>query len=59
VEGSEIFVEGVRSFLLLELSADGVDGRAIPVKVKGEEWRKPPTPIDTFRVELPARAPAG
>ncbi len=59
VEGSEVFVEGVRSFVLLELGPDGISGRAIPVKVAGEEWRKPPSPIDSFRVDLPAPPPAG
>jgi hypothetical protein len=53
-EGSAIFVEGVRNFVLLELGPDGVTGRALPVQVPGEEWKKPASPLDTFRVELPA-----
>jgi hypothetical protein len=48
-EGSAIFVEGVRNFVLLELGPDGLSGRALPVKVPGEEWRNPPSPIDEFR----------
>ncbi|MGA8893416.1 MAG: metallophosphoesterase [Anaeromyxobacteraceae bacterium] len=55
-EGSQLFVEGVRNFVLLELGPDGVSGRVIPVKVEGEEWRKPPSPIDTFEVDA---APSG
>lgn len=53
-EGSAIFVEGVRNFLLLELGPDGLSGRVLPVQVPGEEWKKPDSPLDTFRVELPA-----
>ncbi len=62
VEGSVLFVEGVRNFVLLELGPDGIGGRALPVKVPGEAWRKPPSPLDTFRVGLPAtsgRSPTG
>jgi 3',5'-cyclic AMP phosphodiesterase CpdA len=58
VEGSVIFVEEVRNFVLLDLGPDGVSGRAIPVKVPGEAWRKPPSPLDAFRVELPPPGPA-
>ena len=54
VEGSVTFVEEVRSFVLLELGPDGISGRALPVQVPGEDWRKPPSPLDSFRVELPA-----
>jgi 3',5'-cyclic AMP phosphodiesterase CpdA len=57
VEGSQLFVEGVRSFVLLELGPDGVEGRVLPVKVEGEEWRNPPSPVDAFRVDLPASRP--
>jgi hypothetical protein len=56
VEGSQVFVEDVRHFVLLELGPSGVTGRAIPVKVKGEPWLAPPSPIDEFRIEAPARA---
>jgi hypothetical protein len=62
VEGSVTFVEEVRSFVLLELGPDGISGRALPVQVPGEDWRKPPSPLDSFRVELPAtsgRSPSG
>ena len=59
VEGSQVFVEGVRHFVLLELGPGGVKGRAIPVKVDGEPWRKPPDPIDTFEVALPAATGSG
>ena len=52
VEGSRIFVEGVRSFVLLDLGPDAVTGRAIPVKVEGEEWKNPSSPLDSFRVPL-------
>ncbi len=54
VDGSVLFVERVRTFLLLELGPDGVGGRAVPVRVPGEEWRAPPSPLDAFRVELPS-----
>jgi hypothetical protein len=57
-----LFVEEVRNFLMLELGPDGIGGRALPVKVPGEDWRKPPSPLDTFRVDLPAtsgRSPSG
>jgi 3',5'-cyclic AMP phosphodiesterase CpdA len=47
-EGSALFVEGVRHFLLLDLGPDGVKGRAIPVKVPGEAWKNPASPIDEF-----------
>jgi len=47
-EGSVIFVEGVRNFVLLELGPDGARGRAIPVKVPGEAWKNPGSPIDEF-----------
>jgi 3',5'-cyclic AMP phosphodiesterase CpdA len=57
VEGSQVFVEDVRHFVLLELGPGGVSGRAIPVRVAGEPWRKPTSPIDAFAVELPARQP--
>lgn len=56
VEGSVLFVEEVRNFVLLDLGPEGLTGRALPVKVPGEEWRRPPTPLDAFRVELPAGA---
>jgi Icc-related predicted phosphoesterase len=52
-EGSAIFVEGVRNFVLLELGPDGLSGRALPVQVPGEDWRKPATPIDVFEVPTP------
>jgi hypothetical protein len=50
VEGSVLFVEGVRHFVLLELGPDGLSGRALPVKVPGEEWRNPPSPLDVFQL---------
>ena len=53
VEGSAIFVEGIRNFVLLELGPEGLDGRVVPVKVPGEEWKRPPTPLDAFRVDWP------
>ncbi|MEY2668322.1 MAG: hypothetical protein RJA59_960 [Pseudomonadota bacterium] len=49
-EGSQIFVEGVRNFVLLDLGPKGLSGKVLPVKVEGEEWRKPPSPIDAFEV---------
>jgi 3',5'-cyclic AMP phosphodiesterase CpdA len=54
VEGSVTFVEEVRNFVMLELGPDGVSGRVLPVQVPGEAWRRPPSPLDTFRVEPPA-----
>ena len=56
VEGSLLFVEEVRNFVLLELGPDGLSGRVLPVKVEGEAWRSPPSPIDAFEVSAP---PAG
>ncbi len=47
-EGSALFVEGVRNFVLLDLGPDGVQGRAVPVKVPGEAWKNPRSPIDEF-----------
>ena len=47
-EGSVIFVEEVRNFVLLELGPDGLSGRALPVQVPGEEWKKPASPLDVF-----------
>jgi hypothetical protein len=44
-----LFVEEVRNFLLLELGPDGIAGRALPVRVPGEEWRNPPSPLDAFQ----------
>jgi hypothetical protein len=55
-EGSAIFVEGVRNFVLLELGPEGVSGRALPVQVPGERWLDPRSPIDEFEVTI---APAG
>jgi 3',5'-cyclic AMP phosphodiesterase CpdA len=55
-EGSAIFVEGVRNFVLLELGPEGVSGRALPVQVPGERWLDPRSPIDEFEVSI---APAG
>ncbi len=55
VEGSAIFVEQVRNFVLLDLGPDGISGRVIPVRVPGEDWRKPASPLDTFEVALPRR----
>ena len=52
VEGSVLFVEDVRHFVLLELGPDGLSGRALPVKVPGEEWRNPPSPLDVFQGTL-------
>ncbi|MEI7703466.1 MAG: metallophosphoesterase [Deltaproteobacteria bacterium] len=57
VAGSAVFVEGVRNFVLLDLGPEGVSGRAIPVRVPGEAWKDPLSPIDSFRVELPASRP--
>jgi 3',5'-cyclic AMP phosphodiesterase CpdA len=54
VEGSQVFVEDVRHFVMLELGPAGVSGRAVPVRVPGEAWRKPASPMDAFQVELPA-----
>jgi 3',5'-cyclic AMP phosphodiesterase CpdA len=54
VEGSAIFVEQVRNFVMLDLGPGGISGRVIPVRVPGEDWKKPPTPLDTFEVVLPA-----
>jgi 3',5'-cyclic AMP phosphodiesterase CpdA len=54
VEGSALFVEGVRNFVLLELGPDGVSGRVLSVKVPGEEWKSPPPTLDAFEVALPA-----
>ncbi len=48
-EGSAIFVEEVRNFVMLELGPDGISGRVIPVRVPGEEWKKPPTPARHLR----------
>jgi hypothetical protein len=56
VEGSVLFVEQVRSFVLLELGPDGVTGRVLPVQVPGEDWKNPASPIDRFEVRMP---PAG
>jgi len=53
VEGSVLFVEGVRNFVLLDLGPAGISGRVIPVQVPGEEWRRPASPLDTFEVVLP------
>jgi 3',5'-cyclic AMP phosphodiesterase CpdA len=53
VAGSVIFVEQVRNFVLLDLGPEGISGRVIPVRVPGEAWRKPPSPLDTFEVALP------
>ncbi|MEI6224053.1 MAG: metallophosphoesterase [Deltaproteobacteria bacterium] len=47
-EGSVVFVEGVRNFVLLDLGPDGAKGRAVPVKVPGEAWKNPLSPIDEF-----------
>ncbi len=55
-EGSQLFVEDVRNFLLLELGPDGLSGRALPVQVPGEDWRNPASPLDVFEVRMP---PAG
>jgi 3',5'-cyclic AMP phosphodiesterase CpdA len=54
VEGSAIFVEEVRNFVMLDLGPDGISGRVIPVRVPGEEWKKPPALLDSFEVALPA-----
>lgn len=54
VEGSALFVEGVRHFVMLDLGPGGISGRVIPVRVPGEEWKKPPALLDTFEVVLPA-----
>jgi hypothetical protein len=48
-EGSVLFVEQVRNFVLLELGPDGAKGRAIPVKVPGEAWNNPESPLDQFQ----------
>jgi hypothetical protein len=65
-DGSKLFVEGVRNFVLLDLGPKGLSGRVLPVKVEGEEWRKPSSPIDAFEVNSPpagstcsARSPSG
>jgi len=55
VEGSALFVEGVRNFVMLDLGPDGISGRVIPVRVPGEEWKKPPALLDRFEVVLPQR----
>jgi hypothetical protein len=55
VDGSVLFVEEVRNFVLLDLGPEGISGRAIPVRVPGEKWRDPPSPLDAFEVELPPR----
>ena len=54
VEGSAIFVEEVRNFVMLDLGPGGISGRVIPVRVPGEDWKKPPALLDTFQVDLPA-----
>jgi len=54
VEGSVLFVEQVRNFVILELGPGGISGRVIPVRVPGEDWKKPPALLDTFEVVLPA-----
>jgi 3',5'-cyclic AMP phosphodiesterase CpdA len=54
VEGSVLFVEGVRNFVMLELGPGGISGRVVPVRVPGEEWKKPPALLDTFEVLPPA-----
>jgi hypothetical protein len=54
-EGSVVFVEEVRNFVMLDLGPDGISGRVIPVRVPGEEWKKPPALLDTFEVVLPPR----
>ncbi len=54
VEGSQLFVQGVRNFVLLELGPEGASGRVIPVRVEGEEWKDPPSPLDRFEVPAPA-----
>ena len=56
-EGSQLFVEGVRNFVLLDLGPKGLSGKVLPVKVEGEEWRKPPSPIDAFEVNAPPDGP--
>jgi 3',5'-cyclic AMP phosphodiesterase CpdA len=48
-EGSVLFVEEVRNFVLLDLGPDGAKGRAIPVKVPGEAWNNPESPLDQFQ----------
>ena len=53
VEGSVLFVEEVRNFVMLDLGPDGISGRVIPVRVPGEEWKKPPALLDSFEVVLP------
>jgi 3',5'-cyclic AMP phosphodiesterase CpdA len=55
VEGSVLFVEEVRNFVVLDLGPGGISGRVIPVRVPGEDWKKPPSPLDAFEVVLPAR----
>jgi hypothetical protein len=55
VEGSVLFVEEVRNFVMLDLGPGGISGRVIPVRVPGEEWKKPPSLLDTFEVVLPPR----
>ncbi len=57
--GSAIFVEEVRNFVLLDLGPDGVRGRVLPVKVPGEAWRNPPTPLDAFEATCCGRSPSG
>jgi 3',5'-cyclic AMP phosphodiesterase CpdA len=53
-EGSVVFVEEVRHFVMLDLGPGGISGRVIPVRVPGEDWKKPPALLDTFEVVLPA-----
>ena len=59
VDGSQVFVEGVRNFVLLELGPDGLRGRVVPVRVPGEDWKEPPSPLDAFEATCCARSPSG
>jgi hypothetical protein len=48
VVGSKIFIEGVRHFVLLELTRDEIVGRMIPVAAGGAG-----EPQDSFKVNNP------